>query len=229
MGERFAVEPTNLGEVLACGGIAWLVSQEQPDAECGFTPEQDGWQFEAPFPRARLERLIDADPTVDDQAVWLGGVRLDWWQQGSGLNQPFKFWAGPQSARSVLTNLVRAARQGDAGEWLDFQAGTTGRLGVDPQGSWDSLALGWSVNEHTHLQYLCRPYVELLAFLALQRFLVQGDRDGGFRYHLWRPAPLTVAVLGFAGAARHSQGGWVAPIASSGSNKYLKPGLLMEE
>ena len=148
---------------------------------------------------------------------------MDWWQEGHGLNQPFKFWAGQQSARSVLTNLLTAARKGMPREWLQFQAPTTGRLGVDPLGSWNSLSLGWSPNEHSKIQHLCRPYVELLAYLALQRFPVQGNRDDGFRYSIWRPAPLAVAVMAFARASTHRLAGWKATTAGSGSNKILKP------
>lgn len=229
MTEQFPVEPTNPGEVLACAALGWFADGAESGQDSGFIHEGGHWQFRTAFPYKTVAELIAEDPREDDDAVWLGGLRLDWWQPEYGLNQPFKFWAGQQSARSVLTNLVQAARGGDPGEWLGYRAPTTGRLGVDPEGTWDSLGLGWSVNEHNGLQYLCRPFVELLAFLALQYFPVQGSRDQGFSYHLWRPAPGTVMPLAFAGASRFSLSAWRTAIAGSGSNKYLQPAQIREE
>ncbi len=223
MAEPVPIDPSNPGEVLACAGLTWLVAREAPEAECGFEPAGGNWYFHAPFQPRALTELVAEDPQEGAQEVMLGDLRLDWWQPDYGLNPGFKFWAGQQSPRSVLTNLVRAARAGDPAAWPSEQTPTTGRLGVDPQGTWDSLRLGWSVNEHSHLQHLCRPYVELLAFLALQRFPVQGDRETGFRYALWAPAPLTLAPLAFAGTSRLSQGMWQTEIEDAGSNKYLKP------
>lgn len=222
--ELWIVEPTNPGEVLACAGIAWLIERENSGVRTGFEPAGDGrWMFKAPFPGLAIETLLESEPAAleSDGAVALGDVRLDWWHKGYGLNQPFKFWAGQQSARSVLTNLLTAARSGDPADWLQFQAPTTGRLGVDPLGSWNSLKLGWSPNEHQQIKYLCRPYVELLAFLALQRFAAQGSRERGFHYSLWKPVTLHVATLAFARVSIHQLGGWTAAVAGSGSNKIL--------
>lgn len=224
MVERFPIDPANPGEVLACGGLAWLAAQADPDAETGFTAHGQQWIFELPFPGASLTRLVQEDPVAAADNVQLNRIYLDWWNPLYGLNPAFKFWAGQQSARSVLTNLAGAARAGDAQHWLEHRSPTTGRLGVDPEGSWESLTLGWSVNQHDRLEYLCRPYVELLAFVALQRFPVQGDRDSGLCYYLWQPAPLSIATLAFAGASRHSLTRRRAHVADSGSNKYLTPG-----
>ena len=223
MAERFPVDPTNPGEILACAAITRLAEEETGPNDCGFVQSDARWYFEAPLPRATLTRLLETEPREEDGAVWLDDQRLDWFQHPYGLNTGFKFWAGQQSARSVLTNLVEAARTGDPADWLTHEAPTTGRLGVDPQGTWNSLGLGWSVNEHTRLKYLCRPYVELLAFLGLQHFPVQGDRGEGFRYHLWQPAPALIARFAIAGASRYSLQGWRTEIAGAGSNRFLKP------
>lgn len=227
----YPIDPTNPGEVLACAALAWLATREDPQSESGFTQTGDGgsWQFQGPWPEASVHALIEQNPREQDDAVWIGGLRLDWFQYPYGLNPGFKFWAGQQTATTVLTNLVQAAREGDPQEWLSYRAPTTGRLGVDPEGTWDSLALGWSVNEHTRLKYLCRPFVEMLAFVGLQRFPVQGSRAEGFRYHLWRPAPGTLAPIALAGASSFSVGGWQTEIADSGSNKYLKPARVIRE
>ena len=219
--ERFSIDPCNPGEALACAGLAALVARTDPGATTGFKPSGRGWVFELAFPEQRIASLSDLQ-AGDDESLLLGDICLDWWQRGYGLNQPFKFWAGQQTAKSVLTNLLTASRDGQPRDWLDFQAPTTGRLGVDPQGSWNALELGWSPNEHQDIQYLCRPFVELLAFIGLQHFPVQGQRDTGFRYSLWPRVPLQLAILAFAGSSIHSLGRWQTEIGSAGSNKILK-------
>lgn len=226
----YPIDPSNPGEILACAAISWLSAQQDPNSESGFVQAGGSqWQFQGGAPEEALQRLIADDPREQEDAVWLSDLRLDWFQYPYGLNPGFKFWAGQQTARSVLTNLVQAAREGEPAEWLSYRAPTTGRLGVDPEGTWDSLALGWSVNEHSRLKYLCRPYVELLAFIALQRFPVQGNRNEGFCYHLWRPVPGTIAPIAFAGASSYSLARWQTVIADSGSNKYLKPARMIRE
>lgn len=227
--ERFPIDPCNPGEILACAGLAALAGQEDSDARTGFVSHGRGWVFEVLFPERSIESLSLLDTGDDGVSLMLGDVRLDWWQPGYGLNQPFKFWAGQQTAKSVLTNLLAAARDGHPREWLEFQAPTTGRLGVDPQGSWNALELGWSPNEHKEIQYLCRPFVELLSFVGLQHFPVQGQRDAGFRYCLWCSAPLQIAILAFAGASIHSRGCWQAQVGNAGSNKILRMALPIGE
>ncbi|MCE9664888.1 hypothetical protein LY622_15730 [Halomonas sp. M5N1S17] len=224
MAERFMIDPANPGEVLACAGLAWLADRAEPGAQSGFIEHGGRWYFEVPFAPEPLMELTANDPQAHDDHLAVGPLRLDWWQRDWGLNPAFKFWAGQQTAQSVLTNLLHAARPGAPADWLSFMAPTTGRLGVDPRGNWDSLSLGWSINEHNKIKNLCRPYVEWLAFLGLQAFPVQGDRTNGLHYHLWRPAPLTIAVLAFAGAGRHAIAGYTAGAGKSGSNTYLKSG-----
>lgn len=223
MPEQFAVDPANPGEVLACAGLAWLAGVATPDAETGFAETGNRWEFRAPFPAELLNQLTVAAPELEQDYVKVAGLRLDWWQRPWGLNPAFKFWAGQQTAASVLGNLLRACRGGSIDDWLNYAAPTGGRLGVDPRGTWDALSLGWSINEHKHIRMLCRPFVETLAFLGLQVFPVQGDRQQGLRYHLWYPCRLTIARLAFAGYGGHKGPGHVAQTEKSGSNTYLKP------
>lgn len=227
--DPFPIDPCNPGEVLACAGLAVLAAAEDASAVSGFARHGRGWSFEVDFPEAAIQTLSELQTGDDDDSLVLGDIHLDWWQRGYGLNQPFKFWAGQQTAKSVLTNLVNAATSGEPRDWLSFQAPTTGRLGVDPQGSWNALELGWSPNEHPEIQYLCRPYVELLAFIGLQHFPVQGRRDTGFHYSLWRPVPVPIAILAFAGASIHRTGCWHTQIAKAGSNKILRTALPIGE
>ncbi|AHE99848.1 hypothetical protein [Thioalkalivibrio paradoxus] len=226
---HFVIDPANPGEVLACAGLAWLADRVDPGCSTGFLLSAEDWSFETSFDPAGIQQWIGHEPELTEDRLQLGDIVLDWWNPGWGLNPALKFWAGQQTARSVFGNLVKAARDGEARDWLGFATRITGRLGVDPLGSWDGLSLGWSINEHADIQILCRPYVELFAFLGLQVFPVQGDRAEGFRYHLWHPAPLTLARLAYANAGRHAGPGWRTVTGKAGSNTYLKPAVPIQE
>ena len=157
---------------------------------------------------------------VDSDMLSLAGIELDWWEPW-GLNRGMKLWAGQQSAKSVLGNLSKAAAAGQNEPWIEYTASTSGRLGVDPMGSWRALQIGWSINEHRSITMLCRPFVELLAFLGLQYFALGGDRRAGFTYWLWHPAPFPIARLAFAGHSRFARARFTVGTEKSGSNTIL--------
>jgi CRISPR-associated protein Csx14 len=216
---HWPIDPTNLGEVLACCGIAHLAWSADRTAATGFS--HDGrWRFTAP------ERMLEAVPRPNvaptPQGLAVCGVTLDWWQPW-GLNPDFKFWAGQQSELSVHRNLAEAAEQCPAADWQTHTATTTGRLNLDIHGTWNALAIGWSLNEHKDREMLCRPWLELLASIGLQAFPVAGRRREGFRYHLWRPAPLAAAVAAFQGDGPgvYALRGYTAQTGKLGSNTML--------
>lgn len=217
---RLPVDATNPGEVLACAGLATL-SVRAPDAPTGFIEEGGRWVFE--FHDALLERIAFPSALTDGQdpaRIDLLGVGLDWWNP-YGLNPGMKLWAGRQSARSVLGNLLGAAANATVERLFEFRFPTKGRLGVDPAGSWDALGMGFSLNEHTDLEMDCRPFVEALAFIGLQSFPFLGDRHTGFTYSLWRPVPLPLARLAFAGASRFAITRFRSITGKAGSNTIL--------
>jgi len=223
MAERFTVDATNPGEVLACLGLAWLASHLDRAACTGFERVGGQSQFQVPFPTQRLAHLVQQPVSDAGDHLRLADLRLDWWREQSGLNPGMRFWAGQQSARSVLRNLLAAGADCDPRDWLDASATTGGRLGVDPMGSWRAIEIGWSINEHNSIQMQCRPLVEALAFLALQVAPVQSGAAGGIRYCLWHPCRLPLARLAFAGEGRHALTGYTAGKEKSGSNTILTP------
>ena len=182
----------------------------------------------------------DATPLPEDAAAWplepmegppherlrFAGVTLDWWCPW-GLNPSVKSWSGQQSAWTVHRNLHRALRGSKPSEWLRHAAPVAGgRLYLDPRSSWNTLELGWSLSAHRAYRAHARPWVELLASLGLQAFAVPGHRArGGFRYRLWRPAPLPVAHAAFAARAPtvETLGAWHVPTAKSGEQHRPSP------
>ena len=222
---EWRIDPTNPAEVLACAGLAYLEWRRDRAAQTGFIAG-DGRRvrFAAPdLPELPATLALEVGP----DAVRLGGVELDWWCPW-GANPRLKNWTGRQSASTVHRSLRAAAGDSPLAGWLTFSAPggkrLRGRLYLDPAGTWNTLRLGWSINEHDEYLMCGRPWVELLASLGLQAFPVPGHRlGGGFRYHLWRRAALPAAVAAFAGSGSdvHALQGYHVDTAKSGPNTLL--------
>ena len=231
------VDPANPGEVLACAGLAHLAWRADAEAATGFVRGRGGGvRFVAP----------DATPLPDETCAWalaslegppherlrLAGVVLDWWCPW-GLNPNLKHWAGPQSAWTVHRNLHRALGRSSPCEWLRHTAPAAGgRLYLDPRSSWNARELGFRLSAHRAMHFHVRPWVELLGSVGLQAFSVPGHRArGGFRYRLWRLAPLPVALAAFA--ARESGvetlAAYRVPTAKSGANTILRRAELLDD
>jgi hypothetical protein len=216
---QWLIDPSNPGEVLACCGIAHLAWLTDRTAATGFA--HDGrWRFTAP--EGLLEALPPPAPEDTKQGLQVCGIALDWWQPW-GLNPELKTWAGQQSALSVHRNLATAAGACSATGWQTWTATTTGRLNLDIHGTWNTLAIGWSLNEHKDREMLCRPWLELLASLGLQAFPLRGGRRDGVGYHLWRPLPLAPAIATFQGHGPgvYALAGYSAQTGKLGSNRML--------
>jgi CRISPR-associated protein Csx14 len=215
---HWQIDPTNLGEVLACAGIARLAWLRAPDAVTGF----EGARFSAAD-----DALHGLTPSLEQSAhdgLLLCGQEVDWWQPW-GLNPALKHWSGQQTPITVHRHSVEQAADAASADWPAFSAGAKGQLYVDTRAMWQAEGLGWSLNEHNDYQIAGRPWLDLLASLGLQAFRVAGSRAHGFEYHLWRPAPLPVAVAAFAGhgVGTYSAGGYRAATDKSGKVTYLLP------
>lgn len=231
---EWRIDPRNLGEVLACAGIAHLAWRADGEAETGFVKDKDARvRFVAPdLPvlRGEPQEMSLEAPTDPSQGLRLGGIELDWWSPW-GLNPNLKNWAGRQSAWTAHRSLRRAAGDSSPSEWLTCAAPAGGRLYLDPVGAWNALSLGWSVNEHPELRMSCRPWVELLASIGLQAFPVPGHRArAGFAYNLWRLAPLPLAVAAFGGpwSRAYALQRYHAPTGKTGPNTTLRLATLSE-
>jgi len=232
MSAEWPIDPRNPADVLACAGIAHLAWCQDGQAMSGFEHTGDGWRFQVDGNAENiftpLETAEPAQETEDaDGPLILAGLRLDWWCPW-GLNADLKTWAGQQTAFSVHRSLMQATAGSSSTAWRTHEATAGGRLYVDVLGSWTSLKTGWSINEHTHVKMLARPWAELLASIGLQAFPMRGGKRAGVcRYSLWAPAPLTGAIAASAG-----YGSRIYALATyeasttgrSGSNTVLGPG-----
>ena len=220
---EWPVDPRNPGEVLACAGLAHLAWREDREARTGFEPDGGRYRFVAPDLSKPFRALAGASPEETEDGLRFAGLDLDWWREW-GLNPGLKTWAGQQTALTVHRSLLRAAAGSRPVDWLSGEAPATGRLNVDPAGSWNALDMGWSLNEHSDARMLCRPWLELLASVGLQAFPARGNKaEGGVEYSLWRSAPLPVAVAAFGGlgASVYAMDRYRVRAGKSGSNTFL--------
>ena len=220
---EWRVDPRNPGEVFACAGLAHLAWRANPEARSGFVVS-DPFRFVTSDLAASFERLTVGSLKETEDGLRFADIELDWWQEW-GLNPALKTWSGQQTALTVHRNLLLAAQGSHPCDWLTHAAPTTGRLNVDVLGAWNTLGMGWSLNEHKKVRMLCRPWLELLASIGLQAFPVRGGkREGHFTYRLWRPAPLPVAVAACSGAKAsvHAMFGYRAGMDRSGKITILR-------
>ena len=216
------IDPRNPGEVFACAGLAHLAWRANPESKTGFELS-DQVRFAAPDLSGAFERLMGASLEETEDGLQLADIDLDWWREW-GLNPGLKNWAGQQSEVTVHKSLLGIAEGSSPSKWLTHAAPTTGRLNLDANGTWNALNMGWSLNEHREAMMLCRPWVELLASIGLQAFPVEGHRSrSGFKYSLWRPASLPVAIAAFGGygPAVYSTDRYLSATAKQGSNTML--------
>ena len=151
----------------------------------------------------RLERLRFSEPF----ALW-----LDWWRDGSGERTPLKTWAAKQLVADMAGEMFRIVQRRAverAGEFQDVFFSTDDaslpfnfdsdlcRTGNAREAGFSADALGLTCSY--------KPLLELLAFVALQRF--QPAAIGGeFMYCAWSsPLPPSVASAAATGMLANSR------------------------
>lgn len=141
-------------------------------------------------------------------------LRLDWFRDEYSGGSRFKTWAGQQSVLDIATAMhegVKAAGQeSEDALWdsarnvglpfnFDSDLGSQGSA-LDIGFSFDALA----ASQLTRVEGTCRPGLELLAFIGLQRFRPREIRGHNrFVYTAWRqPLPTCVAAAAVCQAIR---------------------------
>lgn len=132
-------------------------------------------------------------------------IRLDWWTDSK--SSALKTFAGQQKSVGIYGNLLHETSanlsEEMAGEelWSAVNPGVKG-LGLDAYRSWTALNMGFSLNELRDKQQSppCRPAIELLAMIGLQRMRPLANSDG-IEYWTW-DAPLSASVAGAAAAGQ---------------------------
>lgn len=200
--------------------LAKASPEETADVLCFAGVELDWWMDGG-------EVLKKTDPSREGKRK-KGDEKLKAW----GLNPELRIWAGNQSALTVHENLFSAVGDSNPSDWTLHRAppdvkGNSKRraiFNVDTECTWNALEMGFSLNEHG-IKMSCRPWVGLLASVGLQAFPVQGSKEDGFRYRLWRPSSMAVAIAAFGGhgpSVYSTDGLFVSKTGKSGENTVLR-------
>lgn len=231
-----SVDLTNPGQFFACCGLLELADRLWPGAE--------GWFDESNFYVGNSGsltdlltvvsgcRLIAFDPVNRGSSPLLFDspfeIRIDWYVDDLSGGSRFKTWAGQQAVLEIARSMHGAIdRAGDIweicrGTGLPFNFDST----LGSQGS--ALDIGFSFDPLagsalTRIAGSCRPVLEFLAFVGLQRFRPGADQlNSRFVFATWRQ-PLIVSVAAVAAS------GVVSTLSSSRftfpllyRTKYLK-------
>lgn len=215
---RFCVEVdvTNPGHFFACCGLLELAHRLWPGME--------GWFEDGQFCIASLDLkdcslehvlspLVAVEASTDTEwekkgeaPVTLGdpfNIRLDWWLKESGEKNLFKTWAANATPLQMFCKwqapLCKCFRQISNNKQLFHSTHhVQGSYGFDSDVAWNSLDVGFSLNEHGNYKKLpMHPAVEILGAIGLQRFFPDlNEQKQIVRYATWGiPLPPAVAQL----------------------------------
>ena len=164
-------------------------------AKKNLTPE-----FEAE--KKALESQRREDPIILSGPI---DFRIDWFRDGLAGGSRFKTWAGQQSVIEIAKSMHQGcclARTGEEAKLFESTRGIGLPFNFDSdlgaQGS--ALDIGFSFDplagsEATRIAGSCKPSLEFLCFLGLQRFRPRElHGENRFIYSAWtQPLPITVA------------------------------------
>lgn len=153
--------------------------------------------------KKELEVLRREEPVLFRSALQL---RVDWFRDECAGGSRFKTWAGQQSVLDIATAMHAGLRHLDMGVesavWSSVRGGGLPfNFDSDLGGQGSALDIGFSfdplaASETTRIVGSCKPALEILAFIGLQRFRPREiPRQNRFVYAAWRcPLPVFVAA-----------------------------------
>ncbi len=138
--------------------------------------------------------------------IVIGGtisLRIDWFTDAYSSGSRFKTWAGQQSVIDIAKNMQNAIRP-EADLWASKRSiGLPFNFDSDLGSQGSALDIGFSFDplagsELTRIEGACKPALEFLSFVGLQRFRPRKDTGRNrFMYIAWRTpmlAPIASAV-----------------------------------
>ena len=136
-------------------------------------------------------------------------VTLDWFADTRAGGSRFKTWAGQQSVLKISQSMKEAIgapafRSRSPEEWLSYTVAECGlpfNFDSDLGGQGGAIDIGFSFdplagNAATRIEPTARPFLELLAFVGLQRFRPRPvEKENRYLYCAWdRPLPIAIAA-----------------------------------
>lgn len=144
-----------------------------------------------------LEALRRESPIVLTGAI---DFQIHWFYDDPSAGTRFKTWAGQQSvldiARAMHRGVVSATQESSSSLWRSVRGvGLPFNFDSDLGGQGSALDIGFSFDplagsEVTRIEGTCRPALELLCFVGLQRFRPREIRGNRFVYTAWNIALL---------------------------------------
>lgn len=207
-GAAIPLDPRNPGQVLACVGLWELVCRR-------WGPQRGWFELEAPAQcclEASLEQvqgtigqLQQAPLTEQEERLCLGppfDLTLDWWLDRGDEVVP-KTWAGRQTPKAFFASYCSALEpELPLQEWFDLACTDlqAASFCFDCREFSHRLDTGFSI-DNLQLEPSSFVFVELLAFIGLQRFRPAPRGRGEFSYRLWTsPLLFPLGAFVFSGA-----------------------------
>ena len=137
----------------------------------------------------------------------LFNLRIDWFRDEYSGGSRFKTWAGQQSvldiAEAMHRGMLRAGEFSESNPWVSARGiGLPFNFDSDLGSQGSALDIGFSFDplaesDLTRIEGSCKPALEILAFVGLQRFRPRGiPNRNRFVYCAWsQPLPPSVAAV----------------------------------
>lgn len=206
------VDLTNPGQFFACCGLLELADRLSGPAEGWFEAKQFMVRTKSSLcdlvhalRRAMIGTGISAAQDEREEPVILEStfsLRIDWFRDDYSGGSRFKTWAGRQSVLEIATAMQAHLGKVQSSPWISVRdGGLPFNFDSDLGGQGSALDIGFSfdplaASDRTRIKLTCRPALELLAFIGLQRFRAREIAGRNrFVYAAWgRPLPPTLAA-----------------------------------
>lgn len=222
-GFRIRADVTNPGQFFACCGLFELASrQSQPDAATVLAHFEDNGTFHLTNAESftqLIQEIMKAEITAvipDDRPqtpLFVGlpfNLFLDWWRHESRETGKLKTWAGQMSVQNIALDMrsaMKSISDESAFQTQDLLDTTSANTEGEPF-YFDALRalnanrrdVGFSVDAlkkgAIHLKTQCRPAVEFLCLVGLQRArpklsVKERGKERAYDYNTWtQPIPI---------------------------------------
>lgn len=243
------IDPTNVGEVMACIGILRIADDFDKKSVCMFVPTIGQSVMFVLRSSCSIDEYVNSLILADFQVVEheIPSISpiilninkrqfyLNWWLNYNETESScLKLWSGQGSPYNIFSKLLESAVLD--GGFIDYHVPLSGsRFGFDYRSAWTALDLGYSPNNENEKTSV-RVLVELLCAVGLQEYVYAFNlRDNGKRareieYRLWTVyIPLGTVAMVTSGVA------WTVPTtkfvskkSSRGAYKYFRRGEKVE-
>jgi len=227
-----------LTEANGCSSATFLAALAKCNLSNTMTTRELNRLDELKATRAKDQSAEEKEEKESLQKLWRGKplelrkpfeIRLDWFIDNRGGGSRFKTWAGQQSVIDIAQNMKERLDAGEyasvsPADWFTHSTGAevTFKFDSDEGGHSSALDVGFVLDPLKMSSYN-RPFLELAAFIGLERFRPTPDtKTNCYFYSTWTTPLLPAAASAAAAGQLTMPGSRLFEFSLLYRTKYLK-------